>query len=193
MSKYLKHHLKLGKRLLQTCEFSRKLGVSLLYEYIHLQMDVPDSDRETKIKHRIHRLLRQNHNIIIFEDKHWNEKGICLKMLQNVGIGGIALSGDVQFNLIFSSRSVNKYARPDFRLTDQQQSYRQSITVFSISPQKCPYAWERPTWASCCSFSISFFGRHVYWPIMFPPISCPTLTMFRIQNKAVHIVKYIHE
>ena len=89
----------LGNRLLQTCEFSRKLGVSLLFEYIDLQVDVPDSDRETKIKHPIHRLLRQNHNIIIFEDKNWNEKGICLKMLQNVGIGGGGgvLSGDVVF------------------------------------------------------------------------------------------------
>ena len=45
MSKYLKHQLKLGNRLLQTCEFSRKLGVSLLFEYIDLQVDVPDSDR----------------------------------------------------------------------------------------------------------------------------------------------------
>ena len=43
MSKYLKHHLKLGIRLLQTCEFSQKLGVSLLFEYIGLQVDVPDS------------------------------------------------------------------------------------------------------------------------------------------------------
>ena len=41
--------------------------------------------------------------------------------------------------LIFSSRSVDKYARPNFRLTDQQQSYRQSITIFTISTQKCPY------------------------------------------------------
>ena len=63
--------------------------MSLLFEYIGLQMDVPDSDRETKIKHPIHRLLRQNHNIIIFEDENWNEKGIGLEMLQNVGIGGI--------------------------------------------------------------------------------------------------------
>ena len=44
--------------------------------------------RETKIKHPIHRLLRRNHNIIIFEDGNWNEKGICLELLQNVGIGG---------------------------------------------------------------------------------------------------------
>ena len=44
--------------------------------------------RETKIKHLINRLFRQNHNIIIFEDENWNEKGICLKMLQNLGIGG---------------------------------------------------------------------------------------------------------
>ena len=47
MSKYLKHHLKLGNRLLQTCEFSQILGVSLLFEYIGLQVDVPDSDRES--------------------------------------------------------------------------------------------------------------------------------------------------
>ena len=70
MSKYLKHHLKFGNRLLQTCEFSQKLGVSLLFEYIGLQVDVPDSDRETKIKHPIHQLLRQNNNIIIFEDEN---------------------------------------------------------------------------------------------------------------------------
>ena len=70
MGKYLKHHLKSGNRLLHTCEFSQKLGVSLLFEYIGLHVDVPDSDRETKIKHLIHRLLRQNHNIIIFEDEN---------------------------------------------------------------------------------------------------------------------------
>ena len=45
MSKYLKHHLKLGNRLLQTCEFSQKLGVSLLFEYIGLQVDVSDSEK----------------------------------------------------------------------------------------------------------------------------------------------------
>ena len=45
-------------------------------------------------------------------------------------------------SLILSSRSVNKYARPDFRLTDQQQSYRQSITihVFNINTLKWSYA-----------------------------------------------------
>ena len=46
VSKYLKHHLKLGNRLLQICEFSQKLGVSLLFKYIGLQVDVPDSEKE---------------------------------------------------------------------------------------------------------------------------------------------------
>ena len=70
-----KHHLKLGNRLLQTCEFSQKLGVSLLFEYIGLAGGCSRL-RETKIKRPIHRLLRQNHNIIIFEDDNWNEKGM---------------------------------------------------------------------------------------------------------------------
>ena len=52
---------------------------------------------ETKIKHPIYRLFRQNHSKIIFEDENWNEKGICLEMLQNVEIGGIVLSRDVVF------------------------------------------------------------------------------------------------
>ena len=33
------------------------------------------------------RLLGQNHNIIIFWGQIWNEKGICLEMLQNVRMG----------------------------------------------------------------------------------------------------------
>ena len=37
--------LKLGNILLQTCECSQKLGVSLLFEYIELQVDVPDSEK----------------------------------------------------------------------------------------------------------------------------------------------------
>ena len=50
MSKYLKHHLKIGNRLRQTCEFLQKFGVSLLFEYIGLQVDVPDS---VKLKSKI--------------------------------------------------------------------------------------------------------------------------------------------
>ena len=87
MSKYFKHHLKLRDRLLQTCEFSQKLGVSLLFEYIGMQVDnfVPDSGRETKIKHPIHRLLRQDHNIIILRTKIEMKKesvSKCCKMLE---------------------------------------------------------------------------------------------------------------
>ena len=65
VSKYLKHHLKLGNRLIQTCELSQKVGVSLLFEYIGLQVDVPDSEK-LKSNIQIHRLLRQNLNIIIY-------------------------------------------------------------------------------------------------------------------------------
>ena len=45
MSKYLKHHFNLGNRLLQTCELSEKLSASLLFEYIGLHVDVPDSEK----------------------------------------------------------------------------------------------------------------------------------------------------
>ena len=93
MSKYLKHHLKLGNRQLQTCEFSQKLGVSLLLQYIGLHVDVSYSDRKTKIKHPIHRLFRQNHNIIIFEDKNWMKKESVLKCCKMLELGGLFLVG----------------------------------------------------------------------------------------------------
>ena len=40
------YHLKLGNILLQTCEFSQKFGVSLLFEYIGLEVDVPNSEKQ---------------------------------------------------------------------------------------------------------------------------------------------------
>ena len=36
--------LELGNRLFQTCEFSQKVDGSLLFEYIGLQVIVPDSE-----------------------------------------------------------------------------------------------------------------------------------------------------
>ena len=44
--------------------------------------------RETKIKHPVHRLLRQNNNIIIFRTKIKMKKE-CLEMLQKDGTGGM--------------------------------------------------------------------------------------------------------
>ena len=39
------HHFKIRNRLLQTLEFSQELAMSLLFEYIGLQVDVPDSEK----------------------------------------------------------------------------------------------------------------------------------------------------
>ena len=97
MSKYLKHHLKLGNRLFQTCEFSQKLGASILTIWVYRTAGGCSRLRENKIKHPIHRLLRQNHNIIIFRTKIEMKKESVFKCCKILELGWIVLSGDVVF------------------------------------------------------------------------------------------------
>ena len=49
--------------------------------------------RETKIKHPVHRLLRQNHNIIIFEDENEMKKESVLKCCKLLEFGECAQWG----------------------------------------------------------------------------------------------------
>ena len=92
-------------------------------------------------------------------------------------------------SLIFSSRSVNKYACPDSDWLISN-SHIGNSPLYSLSAHKSAlmreYGQLRPLAA------VLFSGSHVYLLTIFPPISCPTLTMFKIQINVVHIVKCIY-